>query len=571
MDEFEDKVQEEEEAFIPQEEYCREQFEDEDEDKKTMGRVDEEREEADAAKAGLAASLDAAIAAREKKKDQAKATKTSTPPSITVTDTDAPNATSKPAKSKGPGMITNGMSVCKCGGVVFDCASTNPSSTDTYVPIKPVIGTHTLSLVTDNFSNVFDYAFPNYPNLSKLLDLSDPRAKFIADIYFTVRSTISLHTILDVTSMYSEYADYDDVNAHPMTGFALHGCALANLVDVTTRKDICMDHTTDSCVCSMCHSKKVTPSNPLQICSVCCFTIHLECNSHTPPLLCDGLCIKCSKEEESKTSELKGKGKRGGRRGRSRGSPALRGHSSGVTNTRALPVVNDAVPIARQHLAMYRCDNFDIDCKLAQYVCPWYGHSPFSWSQLTKKYIANRDHPLFSIYKSMLTRVWKDPTYRKNGIMVALMWSGTYGCTPTYRSIDKYAWFSYAYCSSRFIGVRPMYGMPSSSCFSIDRINVWGHYELGNIRWLDESGQNSNQQKDYSMHARHTKTKQPPHTPVRVSIVIPSRAPYGAVSEMVRAAVIANGINVPPDMHIITRDSSLSKKDRSALSRTCSK
>ena len=116
-----------------------------------------------------------------------------------------------------------------------------------------------------------------------------------------------------------------------------------------------------------------------------------------------------------------------------------------------------------------------------------------------------------------------------------------------------------------------MYGMPSSSCFSIDRINVWGHYELGNIRWLDESGQNSNQQKDYSMHARRTKTKQPPHTPVRVSIVIPSRATHGAVSEMVRAAVIANGINVPPDMHIITRDKSLSKKDRSALSRTCSK
>ena len=36
-----------------------------------------------------------------------------------------------------------------------------------------------------------------------------------------------------------------------------------------------------------------------------------------------------------------------------------------------------------------------------------------------------------------------------------------------------------------------MFGMPSSSCFSTDRINVWGHYELGNIRWLDESGQMS--------------------------------------------------------------------------------
>ena len=116
-----------------------------------------------------------------------------------------------------------------------------------------------------------------------------------------------------------------------------------------------------------------------------------------------------------------------------------------------------------------------------------------------------------------------------------------------------------------------MCGMPSSSCFSIDRINVWGHYELGNIRWLDESGQNSNQQKDYSMHVRQPKTKQPPRTPVHVGVVIPRLTPNGEVGAMVRAAVIANGINVPPDMHIITRDSSLSKKDRSALSRTCSK
>ena len=56
-----------------------------------------------------------------------------------------------------------------------------------------------------------------------------------------------------------------------------------------------------------------------------------------------------------------------------------------------------------------------------------------------------------------------------------------------------------------------------------------------------------------------------------MSIVIPRRTSNGEVSEMVRAAVIANGINVPPDMHIITRDKSLSKKDRSALSRTCTK
>jgi hypothetical protein len=54
------------------------------------------------------------------------------------------------------------------------------------------------------------------------------------------------------------------------------------------------------------------------------------------------------------------------------------------------PMVNVAVPLPRQHLAAYRSDNIDIDCKLAQYVCPWYGHSPFSWSQQSNKNIVNR-------------------------------------------------------------------------------------------------------------------------------------------------------------------------------------
>ena len=542
--------------------YYEQQFEDPDRD--TIAVEDQKKDD-------LEAALDQALIERAEKAQEIKAKKDKKAKE-TATATSAPVATSSAGSSSGPGMRTNSMKVCTCGGIVFDCATTANHSTThpQYIPVKPAFGPCVLSLVTDTYSNAFDYAFPNYPNLSKLLDLDDPRAKFLADIYFTVHSSIPLHTILDVPSMYSEYADYDDINAHPLTRFAIHGCALANLVDATTRKDICMDHTTDSCICSVCHSIKVTTTNPLQICSVCCYSTHLECiasTTHTPASACgDWLCYKCRKGKEETTTSDSGKGKSpNGRRGRSKGRAKVAAESTGAVSMQTQPMVNVAVPLPRQHLAAYRSDNIDIDCKLAQYVCPWYGHSPFSWSQQTKKYIANRKHPLFDIYKSMIARVWKDDAYKRNGIMVALMWTGTYGSTPTYRSIDKYAWFSYAYCSSRFIGARPMFGMPSSSCFSTDRINVWGHYELGNIRWLDESGQMSNQQKDYSMHARNSNTKPPSRTrSVRLSINIPASAPSSSVREMVRAAVHTSDNMKPPELRL-----SVASIDRSKLRRAC--
>ena len=47
-----------------------------------------------------------------------------------------------------------------------------------------------------------------------------------------------------------------------------------------------------------------------------------------------------------------------------------------------------------------------------------------------------------------------------------------------------------------------MYPHPSSHSYSIYRISTFGHYELGNMRWLEESLQNHNQRKDYSTHGK---------------------------------------------------------------------
>ena len=79
-----------------------------------------------------------------------------------------------------------------------------------------------------------------------------------------------------------------------------------------------------------------------------------------------------------------------------------------------------------------------------------------------------------------------------------------------------------------------MFGMSSSSCFSTGRINAWGHNELGNTRWLDESGQMSNQQKDCSvcMHKN------------------PSSASSSSVREMARAAVHTTGNVKPPELRL---------------------
>ena len=86
-----------------------------------------------------------------------------------------------------------------------------------------------------------------------------------------------------------------------------------------------------------------------------------------------------------------------------------------------------------------------------------------------------------------------------------------------------------------------MYPHPSSHSYSIDRINSFGHYELGNVRWLDESGQNRNQRKDYSTHGKSdspSKTKIVKNSPVR--LVIPRYKSPEKVRAMVRAATIGS-------------------------------
>ena len=100
------------------------------------------------------------------------------------------------------------------------------------------------------------------------------------------------------------------------------------------------------------------------------------------------------------------------------------------------------------------------------------------------------------------------------------------------------------------------YPHPSSHSYSIDRINSFGHYELGNVRWLDESGQNRNQRKDYSTHGKSdspSKTKIVKNSPVR--LVIPRYKSPEKVRAMVRAATIGSTDTADSDsqQHIVRR------------------
>ena len=75
----------------------------------------------------------------------------------------------------------------------------------------------------------------------------------------------------------------------------------------------------------------------------------------------------------------------------------------------------------------------------------------------------------------------------------------------------------------------------------------------------------SNQQKDYSMHARNSNTKPPSRTrSVRLSINIPASVPSSSVREMVRAAVHTSDNMKPLEFRL-----SVASIDRSKLRRAC--
>jgi hypothetical protein len=52
---------------------------------------------------------------------------------------------------------------------------------------------------------------------------------------------------------------------------------------------------------------------------------------------------------------------------------------------------------------------------------------------------------------------------------------------------DKYSFFSFVYMTDLFLGALPLWPLPMSAQFQLDRKDPMRHYTVDNIRWLSKS------------------------------------------------------------------------------------
>jgi hypothetical protein len=150
---------------------------------------------------------------------------------------------------------------------------------------------------------------------------------------------------------------------------------------------------------------------------------------------------------------------------------------------------NPAVPMSSQFLVYLQNGLLSLDEVLLQYKSPVYNACPLrvrSYHNGKKEVLKNTAHPVYDKWDALLKRTHFDESYATTRI--TFPWKGFYISKGKVTSVrDKYASFSFVYATNLFLGALPLWPLPMSSQFQLDRKDPMRHYTIDNVRWLGKS------------------------------------------------------------------------------------
>jgi hypothetical protein len=150
---------------------------------------------------------------------------------------------------------------------------------------------------------------------------------------------------------------------------------------------------------------------------------------------------------------------------------------------------NPAVPMSSQFLTFLQHGLISLDDVLLRYESPVYKACPLrvrTYKNGKREVLKNTEHPIYDKWDSLLRRTQFDDSYATTG--VTFLWKGFYLPRGKVNSIkDKYAFFAFVYWTDLVLGALPLWSLPMSSHFQLDRKDPLRHYTLDNIRWLNKS------------------------------------------------------------------------------------
>lgn len=106
-----------------------------------------------------------------------------------------------------------------------------------------------------------------------------------------------------------------------------------------------------------------------------------------------------------------------------------------------------------------------------------------------REVLKNTSHPAYEKWDSLVKRIHFDDSYLTT--RVAFQWKGFYQPKLTSQR-DKYAFFSFVYATDLFLGALPLWPLPMSSQYQLDRKDPMRHYTIDNVRWLGKSNNVAN-------------------------------------------------------------------------------
>jgi hypothetical protein len=150
---------------------------------------------------------------------------------------------------------------------------------------------------------------------------------------------------------------------------------------------------------------------------------------------------------------------------------------------------NPFVSMSSQFLTFLQHGLVSLDDILLRYKSPVYNACPLkvrTYKNGKREVLKNNDHPIYDKWDSLLRRTQFDESYASTRL--TFPWKGFYlpkGKVNTIR--DKYAFFAFAYFTDLILGALPLWPLPMSSQFQLDRKDPMLHYTLDNVRWLNKS------------------------------------------------------------------------------------
>jgi hypothetical protein len=166
------------------------------------------------------------------------------------------------------------------------------------------------------------------------------------------------------------------------------------------------------------------------------------------------------------------------------------------------------VPLASPFLVYLQKGLISLDEVLLKYKSPVYNACPLklrTYRNGRKDVLKNTDHHAYEKWDSLLKRVFFDDSYLTTRI--TFPWKGFYMPKITSQR-DKYAFFSFVYTTDLFLGALPLWPLPMSSQFQLDRKDPMRHFTVDNVRWLSKSDNVANEPfngKDRGGHFKSTK------------------------------------------------------------------